>query len=214
MDFQPERNRGLYTWLRHPYVYDAFQSLTRGRRSRADFVADFVRPKSGDRVLDVGCGTATVLEHLPGVRYTGIDSNEDYIRIARRRFGGASGPDAPRFICADVESAFDDRSDQFDVAIALGVFHHLADDVVVALCRNVGRLLASGGRLVTHDPVLTPDQGKAARWFVEHDRGRHVRTEDDYLTLLRSAGLNPRSTITHTSLRIPYSEIMVEATVV
>src|SRR5690606_31007612 len=138
-----ERGGVMYRWLRHPYLYDAFQSLTRGRRARADFVARFVRPRPGDRILDVGCGTATVVEHLPGVAYTGIDSNAEYIRIARRRFAG-------RFICDDLATAFDGRDEQFDVVIALGVLHHLADDVVVSLCQNVAHLLAPDGRFVTH----------------------------------------------------------------
>jgi len=221
-----ERQTGWYRWLRDPRIYDASQALVRGRAARETFVADFMRPRAGDRVLDIGCGTATVIRHLPAVEYTGIDNNPKYIQIAQRRFGrriagrrreGSGAIDGaasrPRFVCADLGTSLDNADTPFDIVIALGVLHHLSDPLVTGLCRRVVQLLASGGRFVTHDPVLTQDQSAMARWFVEHDRGKHVRTEDALLTLMRSAGLNPRSTITHSSLRIPYSEVLVEATV-
>ena len=73
------------------------------------------------------------------------------------------------------------------------------------------RALRSGGRLVTLDGVLTPRQGFWARYFVSHDRGRHVRTLSAYRALFRR--VFPKATFFayDNLLRFPYTLLVVEA---
>src|SRR4051812_25215768 len=84
-----ERAGGLYSLLRLGLVYRAFQLAVGATRSWRRFVAEDARVRSGERVLDVGCGVGDLLDHLPaGVDYFGYDHNEDYIRMARERHPG------------------------------------------------------------------------------------------------------------------------------
>ena len=64
------------------------------------YVNEALQPKSGMKMLDVGCGPANVLPYLPPLDYTGIDLNEKHIAYARQRHG-----DRGRFI---VGNAADD----------------------------------------------------------------------------------------------------------
>lgn len=39
----------------------------------------------GDTVLDLACGDAAAAEHLPDVRYAGLDASTEMVKVARRR---------------------------------------------------------------------------------------------------------------------------------
>src|SRR5262245_49529530 len=84
----------FYRLLGVPALYTGFQNALGAAASRRTIVADYVRPRAGDRVLDIGCGPADILDCLPGVVYLGVDVSAAYIENARRRFGAAA-----RFHC-------------------------------------------------------------------------------------------------------------------
>ncbi|HEX8088721.1 MAG TPA: class I SAM-dependent methyltransferase [Blastocatellia bacterium] len=100
---------------------------------------------SGERVLEVGCGTGTDLLQFAraGAYVTGIDLTPRSIEIARRRFEvyGCGG----EFAIGDAESlGFPDES--FDAVYSFGVLHHTPDTK-----RAVGeahRVLRRGGRAI------------------------------------------------------------------
>jgi len=68
----------LYSILSEPAVYDALQNLLGAKKSRRIFVKDYLRPQIGDKILDIGCGTARILDELPKVEYYGFDANPKY----------------------------------------------------------------------------------------------------------------------------------------
>ena len=41
--------------------------------------------EQGDTVLDLACGDAAAAEHLPGVRYLGLDASAEMVKAAQRR---------------------------------------------------------------------------------------------------------------------------------
>lgn len=202
---QGERSTGVYAWLSQPWIYDAWQTLVRSYASRAAFFQRHIRPIPGMRVLDVGCGTGDALKHLGNVNYLGLDRNEAYIKAAQKRF---NRPDC--FLHGDVSTISERDLGEFDVVFCLGVLHHLNDATAVCLLREIQGILAPGGRFVSHDPVLVEGQSKIARWFVSHDRGQFVRTHSEIEALAKTCFPTVYSVIDSQSLRIPFTEVILE----
>lgn len=170
------------------------------------FVRKHLRPQTGMKILDIGCGTADVLRKLPKVRYVGFDINRDYIRTAKKSYRGQGV-----FLVRQIEKMKKAPYQPYDLVLAQGLIHHLPDAAALHLLQFARRALRSGGRLVTLDGVLTPRQGFWARYFVSHDRGRHVRTLSAYRALFRRVFPKATFFVYDNLLRFPYTLLMVEA---
>lgn len=203
------RDTGPYRFLNRAGAYSALQDLLLRRGSRARYVRDYVRPFPGCRILDIGCGPAAVLAHLPESigGYAGFDMNPDYIEAARRRWGARG-----TFYCRKVEAAALPPGDLYDIVLANGIIHHL-DDAEAARLFDIARAaLRPGGRLVTYDNVYVENQHWLARWLIAHDRGKRVRTQPVYEDLARRSFARVESAILHDTLRVPYTILIMSCT--
>lgn len=161
--------------------------------------------KPGDRVLDIGCGPADILEALPPVEYHGFDLSADYIEAARKRFGGRG-----TFHVEAVDAEQVKQYAGFDLVLATGVVHHLTDAEALDLFRVAAAALKPGGRLVTLDGCLVEGQSPVARWLLKRDRGQFVRGQAAYLALARAVFSKVQPTVTTGLLRIPYTHLVME----
>jgi 2-polyprenyl-3-methyl-5-hydroxy-6-metoxy-1,4-benzoquinol methylase len=174
-------------------------------RFRRRFIAEHVHPRAGDRVLDVGCGTAELLELMPGVKYVGFDHNPRYIESACEKYG-----DRGEFHVADVREVSRKFQGCFDIILVIFVLHHLDDGQASELFNAASDMLAPGGRLITADPVLLPRQNPFARMLIRMDRGRHVRTEDGYLALAGRHFSAVKPAVHRNYLYVPYAHLILE----
>ena len=119
-------------------AYDRFM----GRYSAplAPQLADFGGVRTGQRVLDVGCGpgalTAELVRRLGAEAVTAVDPSEPFVAAARARHPGVD----VRLASAE-RLPFDD--DVFDAALAQLVVHFMADPV--AGLREMARVTRPGG---------------------------------------------------------------------
>ncbi|HWX19869.1 MAG TPA: class I SAM-dependent methyltransferase [Candidatus Binatia bacterium] len=188
-----------------PAGYKLFTRIVGGESAWRRYLSDYVKPVSGDKVLDIGCGPADILEYLPQVDYTGLDLSPAYIASARKRFGSKG-----RFLCNDVGLATLEREHgTFSLVMATGVLHHLDDERAAKLFGLAHRALRPGGRLITYDGCYVRDQSRIARWMLSNDRGKFVRTMPEYLRL--ASALFPRiePCLRHDLLRIPYTHLIM-----
>jgi SAM-dependent methyltransferase len=170
------------------------------------FVKKHLRPKIGMKILDIGCGTADVLTILPKVQYVGFDINQRYIRTAKKNYRGGGV-----FLVRKIEQMNKAPYGPYDLVLAKGLIHHLPDAAALHLLQFAHDALRVGGRLVTLDGVLTPKQGFWARYFVSHDRGRHVRTLSAYRALFRHLFPKTAFFVYDDLLRFPYTLLVTES---
>lgn len=164
-----------------------------------------IRP--GDRVLDVGCGPAEVLSHLPaGVEYFGFDVSPKYIAAASHRYGNRG----TFTVGAVTPGTFSDFG-QFDVIIAMGVLHHLDDNEAKLVFQAAREKLRPEGRIVTMDGAYVRGQNPIAKLLLTLDRGRHVRTVEQYLTIARPFFPNIAATVMHDLIALPYTHLFLRA---
>lgn len=192
-----------------PRVYEAFQKFLGARAARTRFVRDYLRPYAGCRLLDIGCGTGSLLDDLPaGVDYLGFDLNPRYIEAAKRRYEGRG-----KFFCAaaGADDAALHGGAPFDFVVVKSVLHHLSDadaDRVIATAR---RVLHQGGVFVSSDTVFYEGQPWISRTLTALDRGGAVRTPGGYRGLVaRHFGTVETSLLTD-MLPFPYAHFIIRA---
>jgi ubiquinone/menaquinone biosynthesis C-methylase UbiE len=139
---------------RHPVVeeygrlapsYEAKWSFYVEATTRETLARLTLRP--GERLLDVGCGTGALLyaisQRQPDARLSGVDPVPEMLAVARRRLP----------LEVELRAGWAERlpfeSGQFDVVVSCNMFHYIREPD--AALREMGRVLAPGGRLVITD---------------------------------------------------------------
>lgn len=156
-----------YDWLTR--LYDPLVRLTTRERSFKKALVDQLGTKSGDKVLDLACGTGTLAillkEASPDASITGIDGDPKILAIAQ---GKAHARNAE--IRFDQGMSFDlpYPGESFDCVVSSLFFHHLSSENKRSTLREVGRVLKTNGEL------HIADWGKPANllmklgsWFIQ-----------------------------------------------
>ena len=106
----------------------------------------------GEKVLDVGCGSGTLLieakTRYPNSDFVGIDPDKKVLRLAERKLEQAG-------VKARLAQGFAQElpfpSASFDLAISTLIFHHLSSSVKVEATRDIYRVLKEKGRFLLAD---------------------------------------------------------------
>ncbi len=197
---------GLQRWLKIPRLYNLLQDTVGGNALRRKVIQSHVRAKAGDKIIDIGCGPAQILPWLPDVQYLGLDINQNYIASAKRTHGNKG-----TFVVGDTKSLrHDSRFREADIVMALGVLHHLDDEDATHCIRFAYDALKERGRLVCLDGCWIPDQGLFSRYVMSYDRGRNIRTEQQYRELAGKVFTNVDAWVDKKPMRIPYVTVVLE----
>lgn len=196
--------RYIRSVLANPAVYQFWSNLVGGSASAKAFVNEYIQPRAGARILEIGCGPGSIVGYLPPSEYLGFDLSPKYIEQARKRYPKAN------FVCERVSQFSLANGQSFDLVLAIGIVHHLDDAEARQLFQIAYDALEPGGKLVTLDGVWTDDQSLIARWLLKRDRGEHVRSEREYMRIASQAFSNIRPSVRHDLLRIPYTHLILE----
>lgn len=203
-----ETHSGIRSILSHPQIYNLWQKLLGGTSGRKAIVDNYIRPTMDMRMLDIGCGTAQILEYLPeGIDYIGFDASREYIESARQRY-----PNRGNFYQELVTTATLNDLGEFDLVFASGLLHHLEDDEVRKLSELAFHALRPGGRLLTIDPAYQKGQSPVARFLISRDRGQNVRHTEKYEQLLleQTKWSSISHDLRHDLLHFPYTHAIIE----
>jgi len=123
-------------------------------------------PFAFDTVLEVGCGVGECAA-LFKQRYFGLDNSVRSVTYAAGQH--------PRhaFLAGDA-AGLPFRDKAFDASMLIDTSHHLPDDVLRGVLREMRRV--SRRYLVVSDPVRRPGQSRFSRFFYGLDRGACFRT--------------------------------------
>jgi SAM-dependent methyltransferase len=190
-----------------PALFRAYQRIVGARSFKRSVIVMYLRPRPGDRVLDLGCGPGDVVDDFPDVEYVGLDVSEPYIQNARRRFGARAS-----FIVADVLDVDPGELGAFDLVHAHGLLHHVDDAVASRVCALAADVLVPSGRFVTADPCFTPGQSRLARLTVAKDRGDAVRTPEQYRALAQQSFERVGTVVDHSPLHMPHTAAVLVCT--
>ncbi len=191
--------------LAKPQMYNVFQGLVRGKAFYQYYIHEWMKPSEHFKVLDIGCGTAEILNYLPNVEYFGFDMNQSYITYAKKRYSSRN-----KFKCQRVDETTLKGLGKFDLVMANGIIHHLDDDESIKLFHLVESALNDTGRFVSFDGCYEPGQSSIARYLLDGDRGEYVRNKGQYLTLAGSVFDDIKTDCRHDILRVPYTLLFME----
>jgi SAM-dependent methyltransferase len=134
---------------RHATEHGDYDVLGRAAYTRlVSLFQQRMRPRQGERCIDLGCGTGAFTRHLARLNLdcTGMDISPASVARANQRASG------PRYVEGDITKT-GLAGGSFDIVVYSGVLHHFDSAEARASVLGEGhRLLAKGGRLFAFDP--------------------------------------------------------------
>jgi ubiquinone/menaquinone biosynthesis C-methylase UbiE len=117
-----------------------------------DFLAETLRPRPGNRILDVGCGEGTAEVrigrlHVSQIRMVGVDLMIERVMVARHQTAGHN----QRVAYATADACYlPFRDGAFDSTFCVAVLQHIAD--VETAVAEFARVTRAGGRVLAVEP--------------------------------------------------------------
>lgn len=148
----PQTTGTVIHWAKRYDFMVQFMAFGQARRLRRKSI-EAAQITTGERVLDVGCGTGdlTLLakEHAGSTgQVCGVDAAPEMIDVARNKAARAKA-DVDFRVGVVERLPFPD--DSFDVVLSSLMMHHLPDDLKPQALAEVRRVVKPGGRLLIVD---------------------------------------------------------------
>ena len=107
-------------------LYEIFQFALAKKTSHNVIKNEILKPDDGiSSVLDFGCGIGYHSRFFPYAEYLGIEPLESCIAIANKNYADSS----TQFISGDHLYLKNLNNESFDLVIAVGVLHHIDDEI-------------------------------------------------------------------------------------
>ena len=200
-----QSNKGIYSFLSNTFFYSMVQRVMSATSFREKIVKKYIT-KPNVKVLDIGCGPANILSTLPNIQYYGFDINPIYINSAKKKYEHKT-----KFFCKKFTSKDTKHLPKFDHILLLGILHHLNDREINALMLNIKKVLKRKGNVITLDNIFINNQNFIAKFLIQMDRGRNVRSKKGYLNILKNHFKKIDSKIYHQKF-IPYTYFVINCT--
>jgi len=156
----------------------------------------------GLRSVDLGCGPGAFSDLFDGDDYVGVDMNGRYIDYARRARKGA-------FVRGDARKV-ELPDARFDQALIFGLLHHLPDDDVRAVLREVRRLMGPGGRALIIEDIPAVSKVNLIGHLIHNvENGEHIRPAEEYRRLYSELARVESEEVLRSGICDYYSAVLV-----
>ena len=186
--------------LGKPSIYNGLQRVVGAMRAREVVIKEYLQPKNGYKVLDIGCGTGYIINYLPNCSYVGFDISAVYINYAKKKYGHRG-----EFRCNYATKELLKDYEVFDCVMMNGLIHHLDDSESVDMLSLAKSVLKEGGAIVGIDGCHKDDLRFLGRLVLNSDRGKFVRDESSYDTVLHKVFKDTYSEMRDDLFFIPYN---------
>lgn len=133
-------------------LYDSTLKLLGFGTKQREKIIDLLDLEPNERLLDVGCGTASLLvaakSRFPNVEMTGVDIDKKVLSIAQSKLQKNS-LDVELINTGAQKLPFPDSS--FDVIVSTLIFHHLPTEIKKQALGEIYRVLKKDGRFLLVD---------------------------------------------------------------
>jgi ubiquinone/menaquinone biosynthesis C-methylase UbiE len=194
-----QKTTGIYKILSFFLFYRLTQRIMSGVTFRNSFVKNFIKNKD-NYILDIGCGTADILESIPNNHYYGFDISKNYINYAKNKFLNNNY----HFFTEKFNQKAIKKLPKFDFVILFGILHHLSNIEINDLFFNVKKVLKKSGVILIVDPVLIKKQNFISKLLIKLDRGKNIKNFNEYNETLKKHFKKITYKITHQKF-IPYT---------
>jgi ubiquinone/menaquinone biosynthesis C-methylase UbiE len=165
-----QKTTGIYKILSFFLFYKLTQRIMSGVTFRNNFAKNFIKNKNNN-ILDIGCGTADILESIPNNYYYGFDISKNYINYAKKKFLNNNY----HFFTKKFNQRAIKKLPKFDFVILFGILHHLSNIEINDLFFNVKKVLKKSGVILIVDPVLIKKQNFISKLLIKLDRGKNIK---------------------------------------
>jgi ubiquinone/menaquinone biosynthesis C-methylase UbiE len=139
-----------YRWLTP--IYDPVVRLATRERQFKSALVEQANVQAGDRILDIGCGSATlaiaIKQSQPQAEVVGLDGDEAMLSMARKKANRAK-VDISFDLGLSDNLPYNDSS--FDKVVSSLFFHHLSRENKKRTLTEIGRVLKPRGKLYIAD---------------------------------------------------------------
>jgi len=186
--------------LKFPILYEISQKIFLADNFRKKILKKIVKDKNLN-ILDIGCGPGNMIKYLNFNKYYGFDTDERYIEYAKKKFKNCN------FFCEIFSESSIKKIDKIDTVILFGILHHINNNEVYELLKNIKLALKNKYKIIILDPVFEDGQNLIAKFLIKNDRGKFIRTSKEYIELFKKLNFNPSFKIYHQKI-VPYTWIV------
>ena len=173
-------------------------TLEDAQRDKLDLVCRKLGLKEDDRLLDVGCGWASMAMHAAreyGVTVTGVTLSREQAAYGRKRIAEAGLTDR---IEIRVQDYRDVKDGPYDAISSIGMAEHVGTVRFREYADDLYALLKPGGRLLNHQIARRPEQHSEDDYRIDDFIDAYVFPDGELaplgrtLTTLEEAGFEAR----------------------
>lgn len=195
---------GIHSILNNPFIYNFIQYVFTHKKTM-DFWDKLIGDVNNKTILDVGCGPGKDALLFLGSNYIGVDLSKEYIDEAKSKYS-----EYGTFYQLSIDDIETLEISNIDIIILKGVVHHLNDSQVLNFLKKIKDKMSEDGRIFTIDPVFTTKQNIISKQFISFDRGKDVRYNNEYDSLVEKSDFKINSSFLIKQTFPPYQRYLME----